>query len=109
MRRTWRGALIILASVSLAVSPGVLMAEAPSGGQATVDSAQPSGQGAEPTIKNDGTSASKADPSKGPSGAEVGDRLHDSAKGFGEALLDGIKYAGRKVIGFFSGDDKKKE
>ena len=46
-------------------------------------------------------------PAKAPQSAgEVGDRLHDSAKGFGEALLGGIKYAGRTVINFFN-DDKK--
>jgi hypothetical protein len=108
MRRTWREGLVVLASVLLAVSPSVLLAQAPSGDQPTVGGTQPSGPGTESTSKNDGVLASKPDPSKPPSGGEVGDRLHDSAKGFGEAILDGIKYAGRMVIGFFGGDDKKK-
>ena len=43
----------------------------------------------------------------GQSAGDVGDRLHDSAKSFGEALLGGIKYAGRTVINFFN-DDKSR-
>ena len=38
------------------------------------------------------------------SAGQVGARLHDSAKSFGEALLGGIKYIGHTVIGFFNPD-----
>jgi hypothetical protein len=38
----------------------------------------------------------------------VGDRLHDGAKAFGEALLGGIKYVGRTIIGFFEDDRSRK-
>jgi hypothetical protein len=92
--------------MSLAVTPGVLAAQSQSGSGATTDGVKQSGPG--PTIRNGGQSASKADPRGGKGGGDVGDRLHDSAKGFGEALLDGIKFAGRKVIGFFQ-DDKRRE
>ena len=61
-------------------------------------------QGSAETAKN-GATTPKASARSG----DVGDRLHDSAKGFGVAILDGIKYAGRKVIGFFNDDGKKKE
>jgi hypothetical protein len=33
----------------------------------------------------------------------TGDRLHDSAKGFGEALLNGAKSVGRSLERFFTG------
>jgi len=36
----------------------------------------------------------------------VGDELHDRAKGFGEALLDGVKFVGRTVANFFTGEKK---
>ena len=40
---------------------------------------------------------------RGASGSTVGTRLHDGAKGFGEGLLDGIKFVGRTVISPFTG------
>src|SRR5512134_3516173 len=42
--------------------------------------------------------ATSAGPRGGQSGDEVGARLHDSSKGFGERLLGGIKFVGRTVI-----------
>jgi hypothetical protein len=105
MDQTWRGTLmmillVMLVGATLAVAPGLAIAQTQtSSGQ--VDGAKKVGEG---TPK---TAAAKA-PSK--SGAahgarDVGDQLHDSAKNFGEALLGGIKHAGRTVIDFFS-DDK---
>jgi hypothetical protein len=63
--------------------------------------------------QNDAKSSTSQSPAEAPksqpkTAGEVGDRLHDSAKGFGEALLDSIKYAGNKVVNFFSDDKSKK-
>jgi hypothetical protein len=105
MDPTWRGPvlmilLVMLVGAMLAAAPGVAVAQAQASSE-QVDGAKKVGEG---TPK---TAAAKA-PSK--SGAahgarDVGDQLHDSAKNFGEALLGGIKHAGRTVIDFFS-DDK---
>jgi hypothetical protein len=64
-------------------------------------------------VSSDAKSSTSQSPVEAPksqpkTAGEVGDRLHDSAKGFGEALLDSIKYAGNKVVNFF-GDDKSKK
>jgi hypothetical protein len=40
---------------------------------------------------------------------DVGARLHDSAKAFGEALLEGVRFAGRTVLRFFAGPDSPRE
>ena len=34
----------------------------------------------------------------------MGDRLHDSAKGFGESIYDGMKHVGKTLKNFFTGD-----
>jgi hypothetical protein len=105
MDQTWRGTLmmillVMLVGATLAVAPGLAIAQAQTSSE-QVDGAKKGGEGTAETA------AAKA-PSK--SGAahgarDVGDQLHDSAKNFGEALLGGIKHAGRTVIDFFS-DDK---
>jgi hypothetical protein len=64
-------------------------------------------------VSSDAKSSTSQSPAEAPksqpkTAGEVGDRLHDSAKGFGEALLDSIKYAGNKVVNFFSDDKSKK-
>ena len=41
------------------------------------------------------------------SGDAVGSRLHDGAKGFGESLLDSVKFVGRTVISPFTGTTGK--
>jgi hypothetical protein len=87
----------LLASVVLAVGPGVAAAQYQGGSdQASSD--------AKSSTTQSPVEASKSQPK---TAGEVGDRLHDSAKGFGEALLDSIKYAGNKVVNFFS-DDKSR-
>jgi hypothetical protein len=87
-----------LASAVLAAAPGVGTAQTQSGSDQMSSESKSTSPGAteapKPPVKSAG---------------EVGDRLHDSAKGFGEALLDGIKYAGNKVINFFTDDDKPKK
>jgi hypothetical protein len=104
MRRNWRRAqrtfVAVLVGVSLAAAPAWVAAQSPSGSEQVGGGGQPASPSPAP-----------ADPSKPaqkstPSAGEVGNRLHDSAKGFGEAILGGIKYAGRKVVGFFGGGDK---
>ena len=37
----------------------------------------------------------------------TGKRLHQGAKGFGDGLYGGLKYAGRKVGSFFSESDTR--
>ena len=41
----------------------------------------------------------------GRSGESTGTRLHDGAKTFGDSLLGGLKYTGRKIGEFFSDSD----
>jgi hypothetical protein len=107
MRRTWRPSvrmgLVVLASASLALAPGLGAAQSHSGSDQVSNGAQQTGQGATETARNSGQTGGRS----GPGAGDVGDRLHDSAKGFGEAILGGIKYAGRTVIGFFTGDKPK--
>lgn len=104
MRRFWceslRAGVVVLASASLALAPGLAAAQSQSGSDQVNNGAKQTGQASAESAKHAGKTAKQ--------GAEnVGDRLHDSAKGFGEAILGGIKYAGRTVIGFFSGDKPK--
>jgi hypothetical protein len=86
--------MVILASAALAAGPGVARAQSQSGSDPVSSGSKSPSQG-----------TTEAPKSAGKTAGEVGDRLHDSAKGFGEALLGGIKYAGRTVIDFFT-DDK---
>jgi hypothetical protein len=97
MHGTRRIGASLLVSALLAAAPGV------GGAQSSGGSDQPSSEAMPPSP---GAAETPKPPAK--SGAEVADRLHESAKGFGEALLDGIKYAGSKVIGFFTDDKTKK-
>ena len=104
MRRIWRecvrAGVVVLASASLALAPGLAAAQSQSGSGQVSNDAKQTGQAGAETAKNDAKS-----PKQG--AGNVADQLHDSAKNFGEALLGGIKYAGRTVIGFFSGDKPK--
>ena len=102
MHRMWRecvrASAVILASASLALAPGLAAAQYQSGSDQSSASKQ----------ANQGSAQTSGSAAKTGQGAgEVGDRLHDSAKNFGEAILGGIKYAGRTVIGFFNGDKPK--
>jgi hypothetical protein len=70
-------------------------------------------QGGSDQMSSDTKASTSQSPAEAPksqpkTAGEVGDRLHDSAKGFGEALLDSIKFAGNKVVNFFSDDKSKK-
>ena len=87
----------VVASAMLVLGPGFAGAQSPSGSDPASGDPKASTQS---TIE-----APKSQPK---TAGEVGDRLHDSAKGFGEALLDSIKYAGNKVVNFFSDDKSKK-
>ena len=105
MRRTRRGAqrayLVALVGVALVFAPPWVAAQSPSGSEQVGNGEQPVGAAPAPA-----DTSKPAPKSPAPSAGEVGNRLHDSAKGFGEAILGGIKYAGRKVVGFFGGGDK---
>jgi hypothetical protein len=104
MRRIWResvrAGVVVLASASLALAPGLAAAQSQSGSGQVSNDAKPAGQAGTESAKDDTKSAKQG-------AGNVGDQLHDSAKNFGEALLGGIKYAGRTVIGFFTGDKPK--
>lgn len=103
MRRTWRDGLMVLLSASLALAPAVSMAQSQSAPAPAVDGAT-EGQGTAESTKS--KAAPDSGKKTGQSAGDVGARLHDEAKGFGEAILGGIKYVGRTIIGFFE-DDKK--
>ena len=99
MDRIWRATIrvvvVTLASASLVFVPGVAAAQ-----QSQTDSAAQTTQGSSEPAKS---------PEKTTQGAgEVGDRLQSSAKSFGEAILGGLKYAGRTVVGFFQGEKPQK-
>jgi hypothetical protein len=96
MRRICRESVVVLASAALAFAPGLAAAQSQTG-SGQVNEAKQTDPGSVESPKNAGKAGAGA----------VGDRLHDSAKNFGEALFDGIKYAGRSVIGFFNGDKPK--
>jgi hypothetical protein len=98
LRQGVRASAVLLASATLALAPG-LPAQSQNGSDQVNNGSKQTGQGPE-TSKPAGKS--------GQSAKDVGDRLHDSAKSFGEALLGGIKYAGRTVINFFDDDKPKK-
>ena len=111
-------ALIVTALV-LAALPVAALAQASKGAGEVVEGAKKIGKGVEETAKGIGKTVSEGAKDIGHKAAEAGketkpavDKMHDSAKGFGEALLGGIKYAGRTVINFFSddkSDDKSKK
>jgi hypothetical protein len=107
-RALLRALLVILASVSLAVTPGFVAAQSPSSGEQTANEAKQSSSGVDQPSNNGGTSASETAKPAAPGAGQVGDRLHDSAKGFGEAIVDGFKYVGRTIAGFFNGEKPKK-
>jgi len=69
----------VVASAMLVLGPGFAGAQSPSGSDPASGDPKASTQS---TIE-----APKSQPK---TAGEVGDRLHDSAKGFGEALLDSI-------------------
>ena len=75
----------LLASALLAAGPGVARAQSQSGSDQVSSGSSVVEPGHQPRLPR----------AQAKTAGEVGDRLHDSAKGFGEALLGGIKYAGR--------------
>jgi hypothetical protein len=100
LRQGVRASAVVLASATLALAPGLAAAQSQNGPDQVSDGAKQTGQRTAETSKSAGKT--------GQSAGDVGDRLHDSAKNFGEALLGGIKYAGRTVINFFNDDKPKK-
>ena len=89
-------AITLLLLVGLAVPAWT--ADVKQGTDQVVEGAKKVGQGVEETEA--GNRLSKA----GEEAKPVGDRLHDSAKSFGQSLWDGMKYAGRTVVNFFTGE-----
>jgi hypothetical protein len=92
--------VVLVASLSFAWAPAIAVAQAPdTSNQSGVTSGTQS-EGAKPTEQTGSSASAPA----APSAAQVGDRLHDSAKSLGDAILDGIKYVGHKVSSFFTGE-----
>ena len=99
-RESVRMGLVIAASLSIAWAPAVVVAQAPGSSDQSAATSPPAAP-SQLTVAQTGTAASAPAPQ---SAAQVGDRLHDSAKSLGDAILDGIKYVGHKVSSFFTGE-----
>jgi hypothetical protein len=106
-REVMRTAVAVAASAWLALVPTFTGAQSQGAADPPRSENAQTGQGELEATTNVRPTGSGADDGTGQTAAEVGDRLHDSAKSFGEAILGGIKYAGRTVIGFFTGDKSK--
>ncbi len=101
----------LLVATGLALAPPLACAAASgSGPDQVTEGAKQTGKGIEETAKGVGKTAKEGASAVGQRAARagegadaVGSRLHSSAKQFGDALLDGVKFAGRTVIRFFTG------
>ena len=111
MRRIWRervrAGVVVVVSALLALAPGLVTAQSQGGSDEVSNGSKQAGSTAAEPAKSGGQTEQGTGGRSGQGAGDVGNRLHDSAKGFGEAILGGIKYAGRTVIGFFSGDKPK--
>jgi hypothetical protein len=56
------------------------------------------------TVSDSATKVGERAKQAEPDAKAVGSELHDRAKGFGEAILDGFKFVGRTVANFFTGE-----
>jgi hypothetical protein len=108
MRRGSLTAVVVALGCALAV--GAWAADPKQGTDRVVDGAKKIGQGVEQTAKGIGKTVAEGAKeagdrlkSAGEQGKPVGDRLHDSARAFGEALWGGVRYVGRTVYDFFAG------
>ena len=111
MRRMCREGLrmgvVIAACVSLAGAPTFARAQAPKAPAPVTGSGTATESAPSATAPTEQPEKSGARASAGESAAQVGDRIHDTARSFGEALLDGVKYVKHTVTGFFTGDKSK--
>jgi len=114
MRRTREVIAAILVCAALGLTPGLEWAKSSAGSGQVVDGATQTGRGGEHTAPGVGKTATNGGKptgqraERGGQGADaVGKRLHDSAKGFGDALFDGAKFVGRTIVGFFTGSRDK--
>jgi hypothetical protein len=93
--------VVIVTSAALGWAPGFAEVQY----QSAPSQQAPSGAPSDGAAPNAGpTESGTANDRPSDTAGEVGARLHDSAKSFGEALLGGIKYVGHTVTGFFTGD-----
>jgi len=90
--------------------PGGAAAQASKGTDQVVEGAKKIGKGAEETAKGIGKTVTEGAKEVGQRASTAGkeskpaiDRMHDSAKEFGESLWAGMKSAGRSVKRFFTG------
>ena len=99
------GATITFGNVTIGTRNGSVAAF-----EFSVSGAKKTGQGVEDTAKGVGHTAKAGAAEVGqrakhaaPDAKAVGDNLHDSAKRFGESILGGMKFAGRTIQRFFTG------
>ena len=101
---------LIVTTLVLAALPAAALAQASKGAGEVVDGAKKIGKGVEETAKGIGKTVSEGAKDIGHKAAEAGketkpavDKMHDSAKGFGESIWAGMKSAGRSIKRFFTG------
>jgi hypothetical protein len=101
---------LALASSLLAGLPGGAAAQASKAADQVVEGAKKIGKGVEETAKGIGQTVTEGAKEVGQRATAAGkeskpavDRMHDSAKGFGASLWDGMKSAGRSIQRFFTG------
>jgi hypothetical protein len=100
----------VLIALVVAALPAAGGAQAAKGANEVVDGAKKIGKGVEETAKGIGKAVSEGAKEVGHRAAAAGketkpalDRMHDSAKGFGESIWAGMKTAGRSIKRFFTG------
>ena len=101
---------LALVTALLASLPGGAAAQASKGADQVVEGAKKIGKGAEETAKGIGKTVTEGAKEVGQRASAAGkeskpaiDRMHDSAKEFGESLWAGMKSAGRSIKRFFTG------
>ena len=101
---------LVVATALLAGLPTSAAAQASKGADQVVEGAKKIGKGVEETAKGIGKTVTEGAKEVGQRATEAGkeskpavDRMHASAKGFGESLWDGMKSAGRSIRRFFTG------
>jgi hypothetical protein len=100
----------IVTAVCLVTLPAAALAQASKGAGEVVEGAKKIGKGVEETAKGIGKTVSEGAKEVGHRAADAGketkpavDKMHDSAKGFGESIWGGMKSAGRSIKRFFTG------
>ena len=108
MRRAWEP--LAGCAIALVVIAPAWGATAQQGADQVVSGAKKVGRGVEETAKGIGTTVSEGAAQVGTRAKAAGremkpsvDRLHDEAKGFGQAIWNGMRSVGRSLERFFTG------